>query len=152
MTSAREQLMKLIAEPACPSRRRSWYPCNWRLPGICSPSAASDCVHHLGGRNPDPHIQERGVLRTQTFDSVGEFTYVGDGTSEAGRVAGQPYAVRRRAPDLDQHTAEVLGELGYTTGDIAGFVRAGARPFSRASSPPLFVRNTFPLWRFRDLP
>jgi crotonobetainyl-CoA:carnitine CoA-transferase CaiB-like acyl-CoA transferase len=63
----------------------------------------------------DPHVAARGVIHSQTFDGVGQFTYIG----EAGRVAGQPYTVRRPAPDLGQHTAELMTELGYTSEQIA---------------------------------
>ncbi len=68
----------------------------------------------------DPQVQTRGVIHTQEHPRVGEFTYIG----EAGRVAGQPYTVVRPAPDLGEHTREVLGELGYSDAELGTLTAA----------------------------
>jgi len=69
----------------------------------------------------DPHVKSRGVIHTQAHPRLGEFTYIG----EAGRVAGQPYRVTRPAPDLGEHTREVLEELGYDSAAIDALAGGG---------------------------
>jgi crotonobetainyl-CoA:carnitine CoA-transferase CaiB-like acyl-CoA transferase len=40
-------------------------------------------------------------------------------------MSGSPWRLRRTAPLLGEHTAEVLGEIGYTDADIGGLSAAG---------------------------
>lgn len=71
-------------------------------------------VHQM---REDPHVQFRELFHEGEHPVAGPFTYM----SEAGRVKGQPFEVRWPAPLLGEHTDDVLGELGFTSDDIAGF-------------------------------
>jgi crotonobetainyl-CoA:carnitine CoA-transferase CaiB-like acyl-CoA transferase len=57
----------------------------------------------------DPHIRARSILVDGDHPDAGPFTYVGS----PAVVDGQPFVVRRPAPSLGEHTAEILGEFGY---------------------------------------
>ena len=41
------------------------------------------------------------------------------------RLSRTPAAVRSRAPELGEHTAEVLAAIGYSTEEITAFREAG---------------------------
>ena len=56
----------------------------------------------------DTHLAARGLFVEGDHPGAGPFTYM----AEAGVVDGQPYAVRRPAPALGEHTDEILGDLG----------------------------------------
>jgi crotonobetainyl-CoA:carnitine CoA-transferase CaiB-like acyl-CoA transferase len=62
----------------------------------------------------DPHLAHRGIFVESEHPGAGPFTYVG----ETGIVAGQTYQVRYPAPQLGEHTEEILGDLGYSAGEL----------------------------------
>jgi crotonobetainyl-CoA:carnitine CoA-transferase CaiB-like acyl-CoA transferase len=74
-------------------------------------------VHSL---RDDPHLQARGVLVDGDHPEAGEFTYVAPPVI----VDGHPFAIGRPAPELGQHTDELLAELGYPSERIQA-LRAG---------------------------
>jgi crotonobetainyl-CoA:carnitine CoA-transferase CaiB-like acyl-CoA transferase len=53
------------------------------------------------------------------------------------RASATPAAIRRPAPLLGEHTAEVLGEIGVTADELERLVAAGAvATVERAAQPP----------------
>jgi crotonobetainyl-CoA:carnitine CoA-transferase CaiB-like acyl-CoA transferase len=69
----------------------------------------------------DPQLAERGYFVQIDHPAAGRLMYPG----APFRMEQSPFEVRRPAPTLGQHNAEVLGELGYDTGDLAALSAAG---------------------------
>ncbi|HEY6377843.1 MAG TPA: CoA transferase [Candidatus Dormibacteraeota bacterium] len=69
----------------------------------------------------DPHLRARGVLVEGDHPEAGEFTYVAPPVI----VDGQSFAIGRPAPELGQHTDELLAELGYPPERIQALRAAG---------------------------
>tara|TARA_A100001388_G_scaffold69285_1_gene49120 strand:- start:1192 stop:1599 length:408 start_codon:yes stop_codon:yes gene_type:complete len=70
----------------------------------------------------DPQVQARGILMNIDDPDVGtlKFARTGPHLSAAPEIAANP------APDLGQHTREVLENiLGYNSGDVEGLAKAG---------------------------
>jgi crotonobetainyl-CoA:carnitine CoA-transferase CaiB-like acyl-CoA transferase len=69
----------------------------------------------------DDHLRTRDIVVEGDHPVAGPFTYVGSPVI----VDGQRFEVRRSAPDLGQHTDEVLGEIGIDQDEIARLRAAG---------------------------
>ena len=70
----------------------------------------------------DPHFNARGFWAKVKHTVMGEVTMPGIPM----RLSETPIEIRRPAPLLGEHTAEVLGGLGYATQDLALLRQEGA--------------------------
>ena len=69
----------------------------------------------------DPHVTQREVLLNWRHPEFGALTQVKTPIREQGKMP----EIRTPSPFLGQHTAEVLGELGYSQVDIAALLESG---------------------------
>src|SRR5262249_28455877 len=80
-------------------------------------------MNDLKGLLAEPQIEAIEVLKTiEGHKTAGPIRTIAPPWSFDDRLA----ELRLPAPVLGQHTADVLGELGYDKAAIAGFVRSGA--------------------------
>jgi crotonobetainyl-CoA:carnitine CoA-transferase CaiB-like acyl-CoA transferase len=63
----------------------------------------------------DEHLRQRSIVVEGEHPDAGKFLYVGSPVI----VDNEPFEIRRPAPNLGQHTDEVLGELGIDGETIA---------------------------------
>ena len=70
----------------------------------------------------DPHVQARGVIVEAPDAEAGSVLM----HNIIPRLAGTPGKLRLPAPDLGQHTSEILAGLGYSNAQLAALVEAGA--------------------------
>jgi crotonobetainyl-CoA:carnitine CoA-transferase CaiB-like acyl-CoA transferase len=70
----------------------------------------------------DPQTLENGYITSLVSAEYGELPMVGIPIA----LSDTPGEIRSRPPELDEHTAEVLGELGYEAGEIAQLYASGA--------------------------
>jgi len=79
----------------------------------------------------DPHVKAVGLFGTAEHPSEGRYRTVRNPLS----FSAAPFRIRRHAPRLGEHTAEVLAEAGLSGQEIQAVVRAGAASAPEASSP-----------------
>ncbi|MDP6346650.1 MAG: CoA transferase [Alphaproteobacteria bacterium] len=78
-------------------------------------------VHDTAGMLADPLVRERAVMVRLPDDEM-------DGLpmhNIAARLSATPGLIRRPAPALGEHNAEILGQLGLGDGDLAALAKEG---------------------------
>ncbi len=83
---------------------------------LCAPLFTMEDVYS------DPSLRERAFFVEIEREGTGKHEMPG----RPFLMSATPWELRRPAPTLGQHGAEVLGELGYSKKDIASFAEAAA--------------------------
>jgi crotonobetainyl-CoA:carnitine CoA-transferase CaiB-like acyl-CoA transferase len=78
-------------------------------------------INHIPDVVADPQVSHNEMIVPVEHAKLGTFHVTGPPL----HLHGTPASVRLAPPVLGQHTGEILAELGYTDGDVAGFVGSG---------------------------
>ena len=73
-------------------------------------------VHSPAEALEDPHIQAAGFLTATPYPGLDEPAPLASTPVQLSRTPGM---IRERAPQLGEHTDELLTELGYSTSEIS---------------------------------
>jgi len=79
-------------------------------------------VERVGDLLDNPHIKARAALVELEYPGLGSVT----APVNPLRLSAAPAEVRRRSPEIGEHTREILGELGYGAGEIEALRAAKA--------------------------
>jgi crotonobetainyl-CoA:carnitine CoA-transferase CaiB-like acyl-CoA transferase len=79
-------------------------------------------IHEIPDVVRDPQVRHNDMIVSTRHATLGAVEVTGVPI----KLRGTPGSVRRSAPVQGQHTAEILGELGYSAGEISALVAEGA--------------------------
>jgi crotonobetainyl-CoA:carnitine CoA-transferase CaiB-like acyl-CoA transferase len=111
----RSELTQVLAEAMLSRPRDEW------VEALAQADVASGPVYDLGEVLADPHFRERGMF--VDFEGPG-----GERTplvSHPLRFSETPTSIRRLAPQVGEHTDELLSDLGYGADEVAALREAG---------------------------
>jgi crotonobetainyl-CoA:carnitine CoA-transferase CaiB-like acyl-CoA transferase len=116
-----EVLYSLVDDEAAKRTTAEWVAFCDRVSIPCMP------VMSLKELPDDPHVKAVGLFGTATHPSEGAYRTI----RRPVNFSGAPFAIRRHAPRLGEHTAEVLSEIGMETTDAeAPALRRETQPLS----------------------
>jgi crotonobetainyl-CoA:carnitine CoA-transferase CaiB-like acyl-CoA transferase len=85
-------------------------------------------IYDIGEMFNDPQVKHTGIV--ETIERAG-----GQGGSKPLKVIAQPVQLSRTPshatrvpPERGEHSAEVLGEFGFSAGEVADLIKAGVVP------------------------
>ena len=76
----------------------------------------------------DPHLSAIGFFESHVHPTEGPIKQM----RPTSKWSESPLSVRRLAPRLGEHSAEVLGELGYSPAEITALAEAGVTRLGQA--------------------
>jgi crotonobetainyl-CoA:carnitine CoA-transferase CaiB-like acyl-CoA transferase len=83
-------------------------------------------IHDLDSLLDDPHLDAVGFFREVEHPSEGTIRVM----DTPSRWSASPPSYRRHAPLLGEHSAEILGEAGYSEAEIESLVAEGVTALS----------------------
>ena len=78
-------------------------------------------IYHVDEMFDDPQVRHLGIAQTVTSPQLGDITLVGQPVG----LSDTPSRLVRSAPDIGQHTAEILAEFGYSDDEAEALRGAG---------------------------
>jgi crotonobetainyl-CoA:carnitine CoA-transferase CaiB-like acyl-CoA transferase len=79
----------------------------------------------------DPHQQARGSVLNMDYPGIGKVVTARNPL----RLSDAPFQVHRLAPQLGEHTRELMRDVGYSDDDIAGLARTKAIKINEGETP-----------------
>jgi formyl-CoA transferase len=78
-------------------------------------------IHKMNEVFADPQVKHLGIAQKVRHKTLGDIELIG----QAVTLSRTPSRLETASPDAGEHTDAILGELGYSVGDIAGLKEKG---------------------------